>query len=122
LSDAKGVRVAKTDSYALIDFVLIGTAVTVFGLLSTRRRAAVTAFRAQPLIVIASGFATVITYALVVAAFRRAPVGYVVSLRECSVVLAAVIGWKFLGEESGPRRVAAACTVAGGVILLVVAA
>ena len=74
-----------------------------------------------PLTIVASGFATVLTYALVVAAFRRAPVGYVVSLRECSVVLAAVIGWRFLGEESGPRRVTAACTVAAGVVLLVVA-
>jgi uncharacterized membrane protein len=122
LADAKGARVAQTDSYVFVGFVLMGAAVSIYGLLTRRQRSFVTAVRAQPLTVVASGLATVLTYALVVAAFRRAPVGYVVSLRECSVVLAAVIGWRFLGEASGPRRVAAACTVAAGVVLLVLAA
>ncbi len=60
------------------------------------------------------------TYWMVVVAFRYTPVGYVTALRESSVVLAAVIGWRLLGEQAGRRRVAAAGVVLAGLVLLVV--
>lgn len=65
--------------------------------------------------------AVVITYVMVQLAFRRAPVGYVTALRESGVVLAALAGWKYLGEEGGRRRILSACVVLAGLILLVVA-
>jgi drug/metabolite transporter (DMT)-like permease len=58
---------------------------------------------------------------MVIAAFRWAPVGYVTALRESSVLLAAVIGWRHLGERAGLRRTVAAGAVMAGLALLVAA-
>ena len=118
VSDAKGVRVAGTDRYVLVEFILLGVAVSVHGLATRRVPALRTAVMAQPWTVLASGLATLVTYGLVVAAFRYAPVGYVSGLRESSVVLAAIIGWRY--ESAGRWRLGAAGVVAAGVALLVV--
>ncbi len=61
------------------------------------------------------GFAS---YALVIWGFSRAPVAYVSALREVSVVVAALIGTRLMGEPFGRARVAAAAVVAFGVVLL----
>jgi uncharacterized membrane protein len=57
---------------------------------------------------------------LVQIAFQRAPVGYVTCLRESSVVIAAFVGARFLGEGHATRRVVAASVVLTGLLLLVV--
>ena len=66
-----------------------------------------------------AGVASLITYTLVLVAVRYASVGYVAALRESSVVLAALIGWKFLGEGSAKRRLTATGVVLAGLVLLV---
>jgi drug/metabolite transporter (DMT)-like permease len=58
------------------------------------------------------------TYALVLLAMRLAPVSYVVPMRELSIVVGAVIGWRFLGETLGPHRLAGALLVAAGVLAI----
>ena len=50
----------------------------------------------------------VLAYGLVVWAMATTPMGLVSALRETSVVLAAVIGTRLLGEPFGGRRVASA--------------
>ena len=52
-------------------------------------------------------------------AVRYASVGYVTALRESSVVLAALIGWRYLGEGDVKRRVTASGIVLVGLVLLV---
>ena len=41
------------------------------------------------------------------------------ALRESSVVLAALIGWRFLGEGQAHRRLTASAVVLSGLVLLV---
>jgi drug/metabolite transporter (DMT)-like permease len=65
------------------------------------------------------GAASALAYAMVLAAIRLAPVGYVTALRESSVVLAGIAGWRFLGETQVHRRLVAAAVVLGGLVLLV---
>jgi drug/metabolite transporter (DMT)-like permease len=65
---------------------------------------------------------SMVTYGLVLAAVRRAPVGYVAALRESSVLLAAFLGWRYLDERGVRRRSVAAAVVLGGLVLLVVSA
>ena len=65
------------------------------------------------------GIASGITYALVQIAFQRAPVGYVTCLRESSVVIAAFVGSRYLGEGQALRRTFAAIVVVVGLLLLV---
>ncbi|MFZ9911925.1 MAG: EamA family transporter, partial [Ilumatobacteraceae bacterium] len=68
------------------------------------------------------GFAalgTVGSYSLTLLAMRLAPVGYVAVLRESSVVIAAFIGWKLLGERDHRRRISGAVVVLVGLVALV---
>ncbi len=62
------------------------------------------------------GIATMGAYGLVLTAISRgAPVSYAGAVREFSVVVGAIVGWRFLREQQGPGRVAGASLVACGV-------
>ena len=67
-----------------------------------------------------TGLASVVTYGMVLVAFTYAPIGYVTALRESSVVLAALAGWRLLGEGDHRRRLTAAVVVFSGLVVLVV--
>ena len=58
------------------------------------------------------------SYTLVIWGFSRAPVAYVSALREVSVIIAAIIGTRLMGEPFGRARIVAAATVALGAVLL----
>ena len=47
-----------------------------------------------------------------------APMAHVAALRETSVIIAAVIGTRMMGEPFGRRRIAAAVLVAAGAAML----
>ena len=66
-----------------------------------------------------SGLFLTTAYGLVLVAARLAPIGYVATLRESSVVLGAVFGWLLLGEEFGRRRFVSSVIVAAGLVALV---
>jgi drug/metabolite transporter (DMT)-like permease len=66
-----------------------------------------------------SGFCLTMAYALVLVAVRHAPVGYVATLRESSVVLGAVLGWLFLHEALGRRRTISSIVVTVGLVALI---
>lgn len=65
------------------------------------------------------GICTTAAYTLVLIAVRHAPVGYVATLRESSVLIAALLGWLVLKEPLGERRTAAAAVMTAGLVLLV---
>jgi drug/metabolite transporter (DMT)-like permease len=92
---------------------------TTWALATGRRHNMVAVFRIRWRRFFVMGVASGITYALVQIAFKYAPVGYVTCLRESSVVIAAFIGARYLGEGHMFRRVAAACVVLAGLLLLV---
>jgi drug/metabolite transporter (DMT)-like permease len=57
-------------------------------------------------------------YMLVLRAFQMANVCYVAALRELSVVLAALAGWRLLGEEFGLVRTAGSILIFLGIFLI----
>lgn len=57
-------------------------------------------------------------YALVLEAFRIAPVSYAGAVRESGVVFGALAGWLLLGERFGKVRAAGATLVFAGIALL----
>lgn len=67
-----------------------------------------------------AGVFTVTAYTLVLVAVRLAPVGYVATLRESSVLIAALLGWLVLKEQLGDRRTVAAAVMTAGLVALVV--
>jgi drug/metabolite transporter (DMT)-like permease len=57
-------------------------------------------------------------YILVLYALRMAPMSHVAPAREVSMLFAALIGGRMLGEGDRGTRVAGAVLMAGGVVLL----
>ena len=66
----------------------------------------------------AGGALQLAAYGLVVWALTLAPMAAVSALRETSVLFAAIIGVKLLGEPLGARRITAAALVAAGIVLI----
>ena len=69
----------------------------------------------------AAGACTAAAYAMVLVAVRHAPVGYVAILRESSVVLGALLGWLWLKEELGGRRLVSSLVILAGMLGLIAA-
>ncbi len=106
----------------VIDYIVYMLLLTglPFGLLVAfmRRHALVPTIRLHWKTGAISGLLSYAAYGLVVWAMSLTPMTYVSALRETSVILAALIGTRMLKEPFGARRIAAACCVAVGVVLL----
>ncbi len=118
--DAKGIRSTDTALYAAASFVCVMITTTTYALATRGSTEMVSAVRIHWRRFLTMGIAAGITYALVQIAFQRAPVGYVTCLRESSVIIAAFVGTRYLGEGQARRRVAAAVVVVVGLLLLVI--
>jgi len=117
--DAKGIRSIDTPLYAAASFMCITATTSIYVLSTGRAREMVVAARTYWRRFLILGIASSITYALVQIAFQHAAVGYVTCLRESSVVIAAFVGARYLGEGQALRRTAAAVVVVVGLLLLV---
>jgi drug/metabolite transporter (DMT)-like permease len=120
--DAEGSRRSDGPTYVFAVTLLTALTVSVHGLLSGRLPALRAAARRGVRPMVLGGLGLVAAYGLVLVAVRYAPVGYVAALRESSVVIAALAGWRFLGEPFGRPRVAGAMVVVAGMALLVAVA
>jgi uncharacterized membrane protein len=118
--DAKGIRSVDTPLYAAATFMCVTLTTSCYALASGRATLMVSAMRSYWRRFVVMGVASGITYAMVQIAFGRAPVGYVTCLRESSVLIAAFVGARYLGEGQALRRLAAAGVVLTGLLLLVV--
>ena len=118
--DAQGIRSIDTPLYAAASFIAVTTSTSVYSLATGRRVEMVESMKVNWRRFVTMGVASGITYALVQIAFQRAPVGYVTCLRESSVVIAAFVGSRYLGEGQARRRIAAAVVVMTGLLLLVI--
>ena len=117
--DSHAAREYGGTAYVFAAFVMMGACITAAGVAMGRARELLTlrsGFWARTLLAAAM---SVVTYGLVLLAVRRAAVGYVAALRESSVLIAALIGWRWLGEGRGRIRAVAAAVIVGGLVLLV---
>jgi drug/metabolite transporter (DMT)-like permease len=64
---------------------------------------------------------SLLSYMLVLRAYSIAPVAYAGAVREVSVVLAALAGWRLLGEGFGLSRLLGALLVFAGIVLIAMA-
>jgi drug/metabolite transporter (DMT)-like permease len=69
----------------------------------------------------AVGLLTQVTYLLVLQAYALGRVSYAGAVREVSVVFAALIGWRWLGEGFGGLRTAGALLIFAGILVIAVA-
>lgn len=118
VADARGMRLSPEPfTYIvwlfLLDWVCItGTATFVRG------RALAGAFRSQWRYGLVAGALSVVSFGAALYAFTLMEAAKVAALRETAIVFAALLGWLFLREGFGRRRVLAACTLAIGLVLM----
>jgi len=117
--DSRGSRGSGSSVYALSIFIPTSLGVTTHGLVRGRGREMLASVRTTWRTYLVTGLASAVTYWMVLIAVKRAPVGYVTALRESSVVLATFIGWRYLKESSGRRRIIASFIVLAGLVTLV---
>lgn len=117
--DAHGARQSAAASYGLASLTAVAVAAALVLTASRRWRVGIRIARSSPGVCLVAGVAALAAYGLVMAAVRLAPVGYVTALRESSVVIAAVAGWRLLHEPPGAARVASSAFVFFGLVLLI---
>jgi drug/metabolite transporter (DMT)-like permease len=118
--DGLGVRRSGAPlGYVLWLVILDGLPLSLYAL-ATRRGQVLAHLRAHPGLSLAGGVMCGAAYGLVIWALSLGAMAYVAALRETSVIFAAVIGARVLGEPFGSRRLAAATAVAAGILLLYV--
>lgn len=124
--DAAGVRRWSPLPYLVLVFALSGS--VLVPLLALRevlarrggdgRGRVLHVLRTDWLRIVAVAAMTLGAYALVLEAFRIAPVSYAGAVRESGVVFGALAGWLLLGERFGRVRAAGATLVFAGIALL----
>jgi drug/metabolite transporter (DMT)-like permease len=62
----------------------------------------------------------VTAYLLALFAYTIAPVSYSSTIREFSVVIGAILGWHFLGEQMGGMRVLGAIIIFVGILIIAI--
>jgi drug/metabolite transporter (DMT)-like permease len=118
--DGLGVRRAQAPlGYILWLLLLDGLPLTLYAL-ATRRARIASYLRAHWPLSLLGGVMCAAAYGLVIWALSLGAMAYVSALRETSVVFAAMIGSRMLGEPFGRRRLLAATAVAVGVLFLYV--
>jgi drug/metabolite transporter (DMT)-like permease len=115
LVDDEGVEHAGVAPYLLL--VLLPVAVVVLTVEVASGRALALRSALGPSTV-AAAVASVLAYALVLAALELAAPAPVAAVRESSVVVVAIVGTAFLGESGGRARVAGALLVLAGIALI----
>ena len=120
--DSHAARTVAADTYVLAAFTAAGATMTLYGVAAGRASMMGAALRTSWRQFALTAVMSMVTYGMVLAAVRRAPVGYVAALRESSVVIAAFLGWRYLDERSMRRRSAAAAVILAGLVLLVASA
>ena len=117
--DAYGARNSDAVAFALSVFVSGATTITLWALV-TRAKELKTFLAAEWKPALFGGIMSISGYSMVVYAFSLAPVGYVATMRESSVIIAALAGWKYLKEDDHKRRLTSAMIVVVGLVVLVV--
>jgi drug/metabolite transporter (DMT)-like permease len=114
--DAAGVRLGGAAAYTPLRFILAALLVTLLVLVQQRDVWARARAVLRPALIVGCG--NLGAYALVLAAYGTAPVAYAGALREISIVIGALAGWRLFGEPFGARRVIGAGIIAVGIIVI----
>jgi len=119
--DAGAVRLMRSAAYNVLVLGLTGLLIAplvigrhgVRSILSEGRRYAVR--------IVAIGVLLLLAYMLVLEAYSMARASYVGALREVSVVIAAIAGWRLLDERFGRARTAGAVLIFCGIAVVALA-
>ena len=118
LVDAMGVKTAdSTQQFIVWLFILIPIPMLVYSL-ANQKELIVSTFIENKYSLILASIGSLTSYSLVLWAYTQAPIYYVASIRESSIIFASLIGLIFFKEKGLVRRLIAAFVLFAGVIML----
>jgi drug/metabolite transporter (DMT)-like permease len=116
--DGAAVKRTPAFSYAVIVFFLAPALTSPLMLRRYGWPVLISELAAHWVGVVSIGLLTVCSYLLALFAYSIAPLSYAGAIREVSVVLGALAGWRFLGERMGGWRVVGAVVIFGGILIV----
>jgi len=116
--DGIAVKRGPSVPYGLLMFTLIPVWSTPFVLRIYGWPQVVAEWKLQPGRYLIAGFLGVLAYMIALYAYSFAPISYSGAIREVSVVLGALAGWRFLGEHLGSFRVVGALIIFSGILIV----
>ena len=119
--DGAAVHFVSPIPYTVLLFFLSVILVAPAVLWRYGRRAIITEWHANWPRIILVGILCIAAYILVLQAYTLARVSYAGAVREISVVFAAFIGWRWLGESFGAVRTVGAILIFAGILVIAVA-
>jgi len=117
-TDARGVRSVESVEHFIGWSFFLGSVPMVLTTVCLRWSTGMESLRRLGPHAVGGGLMATIGYAIALWALSRAPMASVASLRESSVLFAAIIGTRLLGESLGRRRVFSALVLVLGLILV----
>jgi drug/metabolite transporter (DMT)-like permease len=117
-TDARGVRSAEKAAIFIGWSFLLGSVPMVLTTLVLRWSTGLESLRRLGPQAVVGGLMATIGYTIALWALSRAPMASVASLRESSVLFAAILGTRMLGETLGKRRIASAFFLVVGLVLV----
>lgn len=120
LLDDRGVELVAAPVYLAIE---TGVGVLLLSIVGWRRirASAPVMYRRHARTIMIIGIGSPLTYLIILYAYARGPVSYITAVREFSVVIAALLGSRFLNEKIGPLRWIGIGLVVTGMVLIKVA-
>src|SRR6266566_750466 len=104
--------------YTVLVVALAAVFVTPFVVKRFGSRAIVAEWRINWMRIVLVGIFTLLAYLLALKAYSIARVSYAGAVREISVVFAAFVGWRWLGESFGAIRLVGALFIFAGILVI----
>ncbi|MDC0032106.1 DMT family transporter [Pelagibacteraceae bacterium] len=118
LVDAMGVKTAdSTQQFIVWLFILIPIPMLLYSL-ANQKELVVSTFIENKYSLIVASIGSLTSYSLVLWAYTQAPIYYVASIRESSIIFASLIGLIFFKEKGLLRRLLASIVLFAGVVIL----
>ena len=113
-----GVKTAEsTQQFIVWLFLLIPIPMLVYSL-ANQKELIVSTFIKNKYSLIVASIGSLTSYSLVLWAYTQAPIYYVASIRESSIIFASLIGLIFFKEKGLLRRLLASMVLFAGVVIL----
>ena len=104
--------------YYIAGMWLVGTLVRAPWIVRRYGAGLLTTARVHWQVITLIGVASLGTYLLILYAYTQGPVGYIVAVRESSVVIGALLGWIFLKERLTLLKATGLLAIVGGLVLI----
>ena len=118
LVDSYAVKTVESSmQYIVWLFFLMPIPILLYSI-SNQRNLLITTFTENKFPLVIAAIGSVTSYSLILWAYTQAPIQYVASIREISIIFASLIGLLFFKEQGLKRRLAAAIILFIGVFLL----